>query len=136
MDGEGILRVCAVIAVIKGRNPKDAHNTAPHPNLHLSLQLVNTWKTPHWKMINQDVVDDIAETVRTNYVGIAGFTILIWDHLDTFPTEVEYIWKPMKKGPIVYLFLLNRYLTPLGFMVNLFAYFSPVWTPERYENFT
>ncbi|KAJ7909009.1 hypothetical protein B0H13DRAFT_2330858 [Mycena leptocephala] len=75
------------------------------------------------------------------YVGIAGFTILIWDHLDTFPTEVEYIWKPRKKGPIVYLFLLNRYLTPLGFIVNLFgmrpaSYFSPVWTPERYENFT
>ncbi|KAJ7896586.1 hypothetical protein B0H13DRAFT_2276069 [Mycena leptocephala] len=86
-------------------------------------------------MANQAVIDDITETVRTNSVGIAGFTILIWDHLDTFPTEVEYIWKPKKKGPIVYLFLLNRYLTPLGFIVNLFAYFSPVWTPEVCSHF-
>ncbi|KAJ7366446.1 hypothetical protein DFH08DRAFT_834360 [Mycena albidolilacea] len=62
-------------------------------------------------------------------VGFAAFTILIWDHIDTLATEVEYIWKG-KKGIIVYLFLLNRYLTPLGFMVNLFAYLSPVWTNE------
>ncbi|KAJ6511898.1 hypothetical protein C8R47DRAFT_1207254 [Mycena vitilis] len=73
--------------------------------------------------------EDVAETVRTNYVGFVAFTILIWDHIDTFPAEVEYIWKG-RKGLIVYLFLLNRYLTPLGFIVNLFAYLSPVWTPE------
>ncbi|KAF8190589.1 hypothetical protein K438DRAFT_1831310 [Mycena galopus ATCC 62051] len=53
-------------------------------------------------------------------VGFAGFTVLIWDHIDTFTTEVEYIWKG-KKGPLVYLFLLNRYVTPLGFIVNLFV---------------
>ncbi|KAJ7646188.1 hypothetical protein B0H17DRAFT_1215758 [Mycena rosella] len=54
-----------------------------------------------------NVIDDIADTLRTNYVGFVGFTILIWDHLDTFTTEVEYIWKG-KKGLLVYLFLLNR----------------------------
>ncbi|KAJ7163058.1 hypothetical protein C8R46DRAFT_1221859 [Mycena filopes] len=79
------------------------------------------------------VNEDIAETLRTNYVGFAAFTILIWDHVDTFTTEVEYIWRG-RKGIIVYLFLLNRYLTPLGFIVNLFAYLSPVWTGERYEH--
>ncbi|KAF8208415.1 hypothetical protein K438DRAFT_1961028 [Mycena galopus ATCC 62051] len=78
------------------------------------------------------VPDDIAEDIRTNCVGFAAFTILIWDHLDTFPMEVEYIWRG-KKGIVVYLFLLNRYLTPLGFIVNLFAYLSPVWTHQRYE---
>ncbi|KAJ7457598.1 hypothetical protein B0H11DRAFT_2243357 [Mycena galericulata] len=83
-------------------------------------------------MATPSVNSDITENFRTNYVGIAGFTILIWDHFDTFTTEVEYIWKG-KKGIIVYLFLLNRYLTPLGFIVNLFAYLSPVWTHERYE---
>ncbi|KAJ6506744.1 hypothetical protein C8R45DRAFT_1090419 [Mycena sanguinolenta] len=31
---------------------------------------------------------------------------------------------------VVYLFLLNRYVTPLGFIVNLFAYLSPTWTFE------
>ncbi|KAJ6584570.1 hypothetical protein B0H19DRAFT_1249533 [Mycena capillaripes] len=82
-----------------------------------------------------NVNEDIAETLRTNYVGFAAFTILIWDHVDTFTAEVQYIWKG-KKGIIVYLFLLNRYLTPLGFIVNLFAYLSPVWTDERYETLT
>ncbi|KAJ6511905.1 hypothetical protein C8R47DRAFT_1313998 [Mycena vitilis] len=81
-----------------------------------------------------DVFDDFAETVRTNYVGLAAFTILIWDHIDTFTAEVEYIWKG-RKGTIVYLFLLNRYLTPLGFIVNLFAYLSPVWTNEVCRHF-
>ncbi|KAJ7698464.1 hypothetical protein B0H16DRAFT_1645079 [Mycena metata] len=81
-----------------------------------------------------DVNDDIAETLRTNYVGFAAFSILIWDHVDTFTTEVKYIWKG-QKGIIAYLFLLNRYLTPLGFMVNLFAYLSPVWTGQRCKHF-
>ncbi|KAJ7306644.1 hypothetical protein DFH08DRAFT_975903 [Mycena albidolilacea] len=75
------------------------------------------------------VIEDLVENFRTDCVGFAGFTILIWDHLDTFTTEVEYIWKG-KKGPLVYLFVLNRYLTPLGFIINLFAYLSPMWTLE------
>jgi len=29
----------------------------------------------------------------------------------------------------------NRYLTPLGFIVNLYAYLSPVWTPETCTRF-
>ncbi|KAG1879997.1 hypothetical protein F4604DRAFT_1578947, partial [Suillus subluteus] len=52
------------------------------------------------------------------YVGIVGFTILVWDHLVTSGDEIEFIWKG-RKGILVYLFLLNRYLTPLGFLINL-----------------
>ncbi|KAJ7735720.1 hypothetical protein B0H16DRAFT_1575150 [Mycena metata] len=62
-------------------------------------------------------------------VGFAGFTLLIWDHIDTFTAEVEYIWQG-KKGILVYLFFLNRYLTPFGFIINLWAYLWPTWTPE------
>jgi len=80
------------------------------------------------------VLEDRTENFRTNCVGFAGSTLLIWDHIDTFTTEVEYIWNG-KKGPLVYLFLLNRYLTPLGFIVNLFAYLSPTWTTERCSHF-
>ncbi|KAJ7321071.1 hypothetical protein DFH08DRAFT_970357 [Mycena albidolilacea] len=76
-----------------------------------------------------NVLEDLTENFRTNCVGFAGFSMLIWDHVDTFATEVEYIWGG-EKGPLVYLFLLNRYLTPLGFIVNLFAYLSPTWTFE------
>ncbi|OSD07133.1 hypothetical protein PYCCODRAFT_1402487 [Trametes coccinea BRFM310] len=76
-----------------------------------------------------------ADELRTTfYVGIASFTALVWDHIITLGDEIEYIWK-RKKGPLIYLFLLNRYLTPLGFIINLFAYFSPVWTPSVCEHF-
>ncbi|KAJ6466199.1 hypothetical protein C8R45DRAFT_1020853 [Mycena sanguinolenta] len=77
------------------------------------------------------VNDDIVEKY---YVGFAAFSILIWDHVDTFTTEVEYIWK-REKGIVAYLFFLNRYLTPLGFIVNLFAYLSPVWIHQHFIRF-
>ncbi|KAF9265408.1 hypothetical protein L218DRAFT_861018, partial [Marasmius fiardii PR-910] len=57
------------------------------------------------------------------YVGFVSFTILVWDHMITFADEVEYIWRG-RKGPIVYLFLFNRYFTPLGFIINLFGTFT------------
>ncbi|KAJ7605522.1 hypothetical protein DFH06DRAFT_1020188, partial [Mycena polygramma] len=63
------------------------------------------------------------------YVGFAAFTILIWDHIDTFTAERNNLL-PWTEQSCTYLFLLNRYLTPLGFMVNLFAYLSSVWTNE------
>ncbi|KAF9533193.1 hypothetical protein CPB83DRAFT_536235 [Crepidotus variabilis] len=81
-----------------------------------------------------EVLADISAMYRTNYMGFASFTVLIWDHVDTFQKEVEYVWKP-KKNLLTTLFLINRYLTPLGFIVNLFAYLSPVWTPERCSRF-
>jgi len=99
------------------------------------------------------VIDDVSRAMQTNvtfclihllfvshlggsqqYVGIASFSILIWDHIVTFPTEVEFIWNG-KKGTIAYLFLLNRYLTPLGFVGNAIAYLSPIWTYERRSKF-
>ncbi|KIM42959.1 hypothetical protein M413DRAFT_9782 [Hebeloma cylindrosporum] len=66
------------------------------------------------------VIEDISAMYRTNYMGFASFSMLIWDHVDTFQTEVEYIWQG-RKGILVYLFLINRYLTPLGFIVNLYG---------------
>ncbi|KAG2116435.1 uncharacterized protein F5147DRAFT_672799 [Suillus discolor] len=74
----------------------------------------------------QTISQDLTETRQTIYVGIVGFTILIWDHLVTSGDEIEFIWQG-RKGIFVYLFLLNRYLTPLGFIVNLVAYNLPSW---------
>ncbi|KAI5121351.1 hypothetical protein M0805_000659 [Coniferiporia weirii] len=62
--------------------------------------------------------------IATNYVGLASYTFLIYDHLLTFSDEVEYVWKG-RKGLIAYLFFLNRYFFPLAFIVNLYAYLSP-----------
>ncbi|KXN89412.1 hypothetical protein AN958_05721 [Leucoagaricus sp. SymC.cos] len=76
--------------------------------------------------------DDKLDTLRTNFVGFASLTALVWDHIDTFADEVEYIWKghkgPCKSSTTCPSFLQNRYFTPLGFIFNLHAYLSPVWT--------
>ncbi|KAJ7822495.1 hypothetical protein B0H14DRAFT_2828530 [Mycena olivaceomarginata] len=63
------------------------------------------------------VFDDIS------FVGFASFTILVWDHVITFSDERSLIL-------IIYLFIFNRYFTPLGFIINLYAYLSPSWTVE------
>ncbi|KAI0720555.1 hypothetical protein C8T65DRAFT_293211 [Cerioporus squamosus] len=68
----------------------------------------------------------------TFYVGVASFTILVWDHLLTLEDEIKYVWRK-RKGPLIWLFLLNRYLTPLGFIVNLFGE-SDVLLPTDVED--
>ncbi|KAG2036375.1 hypothetical protein BDR03DRAFT_1092543 [Suillus americanus] len=82
----------------------------------------------------QAIIQDYTETRQTIYIGIVGFTILVWDHLVTSGDEVEFIWKG-RKGILVYLFLLNRYLTPLGFIVNLVAYNLPSWGYTSCQDF-
>ncbi|KAJ7586384.1 hypothetical protein C8J56DRAFT_1051758 [Mycena floridula] len=42
------------------------------------------------------VLQDLQENLQTNLVGFAGFTVLIWDHLDTIVEEVDHIWKKKK----------------------------------------
>lgn len=68
--------------------------------------------------MKDNVLRDVYETRQTICVGIVGFTILVWDHIVTSADEVELIWQRPKRA-IIYLFLLNRYLTPLVFIVNL-----------------
>jgi len=67
-------------------------------------------------------------------VGLVSYTVLIYEHIITFDDEVELVWK-RKKGPIIYLFLMLRYLVPIAFIVNLYAYFSPVWSPVMCAHF-
>ncbi|KAF8558281.1 hypothetical protein OG21DRAFT_1227820 [Imleria badia] len=56
------------------------------------------------------IQDDIRNTRYTIMVAIAGFTVLVWDHIITFGDEVELIWK-REKGLTSYLFLLVSYST-------------------------
>ncbi|KAH0835715.1 hypothetical protein J3R83DRAFT_9536 [Lanmaoa asiatica] len=44
-------------------------------------------------------------------------SILLWDHILTFPDEVELIWMARLSIPKV-LFLLNRYVVPLAMIVQ------------------
>lgn len=52
-------------------------------------------------------------------LAIAGFCILIYDHILTFPQEVELIWK-QKRSWVSLIFVLNRYITPLVLVVDLY----------------
>ncbi|KAI9432409.1 hypothetical protein BJY52DRAFT_1231880, partial [Lactarius psammicola] len=90
-----------------------------------------------------DALEDYRNSKLTKYFGVVSFTILVWDHIITFPDEVpsrhvELIWKGTK-GPrlrlVVYLFFLNRYLIPLSFIVNLWAYFRDSWSLESCGHF-
>lgn len=84
--------------------------------------------------LQQTVIREKTELYSTNYVGLAGFTMLFYDHLLTFPDEVQYIWFKSKRT-ISWLFLFNRYITPLGFIVNLNAYLSPAWSAMTCQHF-
>lgn len=68
------------------------------------------------------------------FVAIASLTILCWDHMITFADEVDLIWCQPKKI-LGWLFLLNRYITPLGFVVNIIVLTLPDWPTESCRNF-
>ncbi|KAF8994598.1 hypothetical protein BDQ17DRAFT_1366745 [Cyathus striatus] len=77
--------------------------------------------------------DELATTVNDltagKYFQLAAFVMLIYDHILTFPDEVERIWKQRFSGATV-LFLLNRYVTPLQFIVIIDAFHDPIWTKK------
>ncbi|KAF7299271.1 hypothetical protein MIND_00875800 [Mycena indigotica] len=60
-------------------------------------------------------MEDVSATMRTNFVGFASFTILVWDHMITFADEVDYIWKG-KKGPSSHLSI-----SPGTLLLSLYA---------------
>ncbi|TFK22817.1 hypothetical protein FA15DRAFT_557972, partial [Coprinopsis marcescibilis] len=63
------------------------------------------------------------------YFQIAAFVMLIYDHALTFGQEVERVWKQQFSG-VTLLFLLNRYLTPLQFIIIIEAFHDPQWSKE------
>jgi len=90
---------------------------------------MNAANTPYPNYVKQR-----EELLATNYFGLACFIFLLYDHIITFDDEVRYIWRPNKKI-VVWFFLINRYVTPLGFGVNINAYTSSVWTPATCAHF-
>ncbi|KAF8815776.1 hypothetical protein BYT27DRAFT_6655343 [Phlegmacium glaucopus] len=68
------------------------------------------------------------------YFQIAGFVMLIYDHMLTFSDEVERIWKQKITGASI-LFLMNRYLTPLQFIIVIDAFQDPEWTKKACDRF-
>lgn len=56
----------------------------------------------------------------SRYMGVAGYALLIYDHLLTFPAEVELIWKADKRNTVTWLFLINRYIVPITLGIDLY----------------
>ncbi|QRW12631.1 hypothetical protein RhiLY_11630 [Ceratobasidium sp. AG-Ba] len=52
-------------------------------------------------------------------MGLAGYTAMIYDHILTFPDEVEYVWKA-EKSPAICMFLLVRYITPIVLTIDIY----------------
>ncbi|KAF8591730.1 hypothetical protein K439DRAFT_1626727 [Ramaria rubella] len=88
---------------------------------------MNVTNTPIGPGVNEYTLE--YRDLYIQYFGVASFVILLYDHALTFDDEVQYIWRRNKKL-VAWLFLINRYVTPLGFSININAYTSPVWTPS------
>ncbi|KAH9925758.1 uncharacterized protein B0H18DRAFT_365979 [Fomitopsis serialis] len=54
-----------------------------------------------------------------NAMTLAGFSILIYDHILTFGDEVNHIWND-RLGLVSIIFLLNRYIIPLVLAVDVY----------------
>ncbi|KAG8949668.1 hypothetical protein FRC04_008414 [Tulasnella sp. 424] len=65
------------------------------------------------------VLTAVKGLISSRYTGVAGYTILIYDHILTIPIEIELIWRK-PKGFVTYAFLFNRYLVPLVIAVGIF----------------
>ncbi|CAA7261228.1 unnamed protein product [Cyclocybe aegerita] len=67
-------------------------------------------------------------------VQMAAFTILIYDHVSTLPQEIERIWKHRFTGASL-LFYLNRYITPLQYIIVITAFHHPKWVGKACDDF-
>ncbi|KAJ1307978.1 hypothetical protein OPQ81_002053 [Rhizoctonia solani] len=56
----------------------------------------------------------------SRYMGVAGYALLIYDHILTFPVEVELVWKADKRNIVTWLFFLNRYFVPIILGIDLY----------------
>ncbi|KAF7351580.1 hypothetical protein MSAN_01590500 [Mycena sanguinolenta] len=60
----------------------------------------------------QSIVVALQNVVTSRYVSVAGYVVLLYDHLLTLDDEVEYVWKADNTVAKV-LFLILRYMVPL-----------------------
>ncbi|KAG9093037.1 hypothetical protein FRC06_011706 [Ceratobasidium sp. 370] len=56
----------------------------------------------------------------SRYMGVAGYALLIYDHILTFPGEVELVWRADKRNIVTWLFLVNRYVVPIVLGIDLY----------------
>ncbi|THU81415.1 hypothetical protein K435DRAFT_785021 [Dendrothele bispora CBS 962.96] len=77
----------------------------------------------------------VADFRLTNYLYLAAFTLLYYDHFLTLGLEVNLIWR-RSLGISSILFCLNRYFLPLGNIVVAYSLFSPSISPSSCKHLT
>ncbi|RPD65341.1 hypothetical protein L226DRAFT_531073 [Lentinus tigrinus ALCF2SS1-7] len=66
--------------------------------------------------------------------SLASCVMLFYDIAITFGDEVERIWKQRFTGATV-LWFLNRYLSPLGYIVIIVAFHDPSWSKTACQRY-
>ncbi|KAJ3848981.1 hypothetical protein EV368DRAFT_86011 [Lentinula lateritia] len=64
------------------------------------------------------------------YSEVTATTLLLWDYILTFQSELELIWGRPKNG-VTFLFLTNRYLAVVAQLVTTYAHVSSNVTYEQ-----
>lgn len=82
--------------------------------------------------IVEALVTGFRDLWTSRYVAVAGYTILLYDHLLTFPIEVALIWRKPKSA-VSYAFLFNRYIVPLVVAIGIFQIIGLAhYVPHRF----
>ncbi|KAK0463038.1 uncharacterized protein EV420DRAFT_1151393 [Desarmillaria tabescens] len=68
--------------------------------------------------MNETATEIAWHAQATRYLSGAGLVVLLYDHILTFPAEVELIWTARWSVPKV-LFLLIRYFVPSSVIIHI-----------------
>ncbi|KAI0777543.1 hypothetical protein BD413DRAFT_490546 [Trametes elegans] len=72
--------------------------------------------------------------MATKMFSLASCVMLFYDIAITFGDEVEKIWKQRFTGATV-LWFLNRYLSPLGYIVIIVSFHDPSWSKAACQRY-
>ncbi|KAI0057280.1 hypothetical protein BV25DRAFT_1439848 [Artomyces pyxidatus] len=75
-------------------------------------------------------IENLQQIMAGKYFFLAALTLLLYDHLTTFPEEIQTVWKK-KKTFVLYIFIAVRYYAPIAVSIVAFGFFSTAMTRER-----
>ncbi|KAF9456955.1 hypothetical protein BDZ94DRAFT_292653 [Collybia nuda] len=80
------------------------------------------------ELSRQELAEIAGHLMAAKLFSLASCVMLFYDVFLTFGEEVERIWK-RKFAPMTVLWFLNRYLSPLGYIVIIVSFHQP-WSKE------
>ncbi|OCH88903.1 hypothetical protein OBBRIDRAFT_794790 [Obba rivulosa] len=76
-------------------------------------------------MASSQAAEEIADSLFTNYAGVAINVVVIYEHLTTSSMEVDVIWSRKLTSFTTILFLVNRYNTVVNSLISLVLLILP-----------